>query len=166
MDVVRARGRAPRSKYVGGRRQDRYMPLHLVTGPANSAKAGQVLGAYGAAARGGALLVVPTAQDARHYAGELAGQGVVQGSVLTFGGLASEIARRADYAGRRLSALQRERVLERVLSQLRLDALRESAGGAGFAGAAGELIAELQRELVTPQRLAAAMRAWSAQDVR
>ena len=90
----------------------------------------------------------------------------MQGSVLTFGGLAAEIARRADYAGRRLSALQRERVLERVLAQLNLDALRASAGAAGFAGAAGELIAELQRELVTPQRLSAALRAWSAQDVR
>ena len=142
------------------------MGLNLVIGPANSAKAGQVLGAYGAAARRGALLVVPTAQDARHYTLELAGQGVVQGSVLTFGGLASEIARRADYAGRRLSALQRERVLERVLSQLSLNALRASAGGAGFAGAAGELIAELQRELITAQRLTAALRAWSAQDVR
>jgi RecB family exonuclease len=142
------------------------MGLNLVIGPANSAKAGEVLGAHGAAARGGAVLVVPTVQDARHYTLELAGQGVVQGSVLTFGGLASEIARRADYAGRRVSALQRERVLERVLSQLRLDALRASAGGAGFAGAAGELIAELQRELVTPQRLTVALRAWSAQDVR
>jgi RecB family exonuclease len=142
------------------------MPLHLVTGPANSAKAGEVLGAYGAAARGGAVLVVPTSQDARHYTLELAGQGVVQGSVLTFGGLAAEIARRADYAGRRLSGFQRERVLERVLAQLSLDALRSSAGGAGFAGAAGDLIAELQRELITPQRLVAALRAWSAQDVR
>jgi RecB family exonuclease len=142
------------------------MPLTLVTGPANSAKAGEVLGAYGAAARRGAVLVVPTAQDARHYTLELAGQGVVQGSVLTFGGLAAEIARRADYAGRRVSTLQRERVLERVLAQLSFDALRSSAGAAGFAGAAGELIAELQRELITPQRLVSALRTWSAQDVR
>ena len=44
------------------------MPLTLVLGPANSAKAGEVLGAYGAAARAGALLVVPTALDAEHYA--------------------------------------------------------------------------------------------------
>src|SRR5437588_311132 len=35
------------------------MPLTLVLGPANSAKAGEVLGAYSAAARRGALLVVP-----------------------------------------------------------------------------------------------------------
>ena len=54
------------------------MPLTLVLGPANSAKAGEVLGAYGAAARRGALLVVPTTVDARHYARELAEEGVVR----------------------------------------------------------------------------------------
>ena len=43
------------------------MALTLVIGPANSAKAGEVLGAYGAVARRGAVLVVPTAQDARYY---------------------------------------------------------------------------------------------------
>lgn len=142
------------------------MGLNLVLGPANSAKAGEVLGAYGAAARRGAILVVPTRQDGRHYSLELAGQGVVQGSVLTFGGLAAEIARRADYAGRRVSDLQRERVLKRVLSQLSPEALGASASTAGLVGAAGELIAELQREMITPQRLAVALRAWSAQDVR
>ena len=129
------------------------MPLTLVLGPANSAKAGEVLGAYAAQARRGAMLVVPTAQDARHYALELAGQGTVQGSVITFGGLAAEIARRAEYGERRLSALQRERLLERVVARLGLDALRSSASAAGFARAAGELIAELQRELVDPAAL-------------
>ena len=64
------------------------MPLTLVLGPANSAKAGEVLGAYGAAARRGALLVVPTALDAEHYSRELAAEGAVIGSVLTFAGLA------------------------------------------------------------------------------
>ena len=61
------------------------MPLTLILGPANSAKAGEVLGAYAAAARRGALLVVPTALDAEHYSRELAEQGAVIGSVLTFG---------------------------------------------------------------------------------
>ena len=51
------------------------MPLTLVLGPANSAKAGEVLGAFAAAARRGALLVVPTAADAAHYARELAARG-------------------------------------------------------------------------------------------
>ena len=140
--------------------------LTLVTGPANSAKAGEVLGAYGAAVRRGALLVVPTAQDARHYERELVGTGIVLGTVLTFDGLVGVIAQRAGYAEPRLSALQRERVLAGVLGQLGLDALRASARGAGFELAAGELIAELQRSLITPQRFAAALRAWAAQDVR
>jgi len=142
------------------------VPLTLVLGPANSAKAGVVLGDYADAARRGALLVVPTSIDARHYARELAGDGVVLGSVLTFSGLAHEIARRAGYAGRRLSELQRQRILERVVAGSRLDVLRASASAAGFAAAAGELIAELQRSLVEPGRFIAALRAWAAQDVR
>ena len=48
------------------------MPLTLVLGPANSAKAGEVLGAYAAAASRAALLVVPTAADVTHYNRELA----------------------------------------------------------------------------------------------
>ena len=51
------------------------MPLTLVLGPANSAKAGEVLGAFAAAAGRGAILVVPTAADADHYGRELAGAG-------------------------------------------------------------------------------------------
>src|SRR5262249_35814043 len=105
---------------VGSTRHHRHMPLTLVLGPANSAKAGEVLGAFAAAARRGAVLVVPTALDAQHYARELAEQGTVLGSVLTWGGLAGEIARRAGYRGVRLSALQRERVLRRVVQRLEL----------------------------------------------
>ncbi len=142
------------------------MSLTLVLGPANSAKAGEVLGAFAAAAHRGAILVVPTATDASHYTRELASEGAVLGSVLTFSGLAREIAARAGYAGRRLSSLQRERVLEKALGGVEFDALREAALTEGFPNAAGELIAELQRSLVTPQRFAAAMRAWAEQDPR
>ena len=142
------------------------MPLTLVLGAANSAKAGEVLGAFAAASPRGAILVVPTAPDAAHYARELAADGAVLGSVLTFSGLAREIANRAGYAGRRLTPLQRERVLERALRATAFDALSEAAGTKGFATAAGELIAELQRWLVTPQRFAAAMRTWAEQDPR
>jgi RecB family exonuclease len=151
------------------------MTLTLVTGPANSAKAGEVLGAYAAAASRGALLVVPTARDAEHYARELAEQtgpdgaareAAVLGTVLTFDGLVQTIAARAGYAGRRLSALQSARVLASVVAQSGFDALRASAGAAGFTAAAGELIAELQRALVDPGRFAGALRAWAAQDVR
>ncbi|MGH2916355.1 MAG: PD-(D/E)XK nuclease family protein [Solirubrobacteraceae bacterium] len=141
------------------------MSLTLVLGPANSAKAGEVLGAYAAAARRGGLLVVPTAADARHYALELAHDGVVLGSVLTFGGLAGEIARRAQYTARRVSALQRERLIASVLAAEPLDALGPAASAAGLAAPVGELIAELTRSLITPQRFRGALRAWSAQDV-
>ncbi|HET9124940.1 MAG TPA: PD-(D/E)XK nuclease family protein [Solirubrobacteraceae bacterium] len=150
------------------------MTLTLITGPANSAKAGEVFAAYAAATRRGAALVVPTAQDARHYERELAAgapgrAAVVFGAVLTFDGLIGRIAERTGYGGRRLSALQRERVLGAVIARLRdegLHSLAASARGSGFAPAAGELIAELQRSLVTPQRFTQALRAWAAQDVR
>jgi ATP-dependent helicase/DNAse subunit B len=142
------------------------MALTLVLGPANSAKAGRVLGAYSAQAARGALLVVPTAADARHYGRELIDDGVVLGAVLTFGALAAEIARRADYGGRRLTELQRQRVLARVLARAELPSLRESATAPGFRAAAGAMISELQRELVGVARFRAALRAWAAQDVR
>jgi hypothetical protein len=141
------------------------VPLTLVPGPANSAKAGKVLGAYQAATRRGAVLVVPTAPDAQLYTRELAGRGaVLGGSVVTFAGLAREIARRAGYGGRRVSALQRERLLAHAVSGARLDVLARSGSAPGFAAAVGELVAELERSLVTPQRFAQALGAWAGGD--
>ena len=125
------------------------MPLRLIIGPANSAKAGEVLGAYAAQAPRGALLVVPTAADVRHYEQELAGAGVVFAAVLTFSGLAREIAARTGYVARQLTAHQRAAVLRRAV-----------AGPPGLRDAAGALFAELERNLVTPQRFGAAMRTW------
>jgi ATP-dependent helicase/DNAse subunit B len=142
------------------------MPLTLVLGAANSAKAGEVLGAFAAAAQRGAILVVPTAADSSHYARELAAERTLLGSVLTFSGLAGEIADRTGYPGRRVSPLQRERILDRALEGIEFDALRDAAGTAGFARAAGELIAELERSLITPHRFAGAMRTWAEQDPR
>jgi ATP-dependent helicase/DNAse subunit B len=142
------------------------VPLTLVLGPANSAKAGEVLGAFAAESTRGAILVVPTAADADHYSRELAQGGAVLGSILTFSGLAFEIAARAGYSARRLTKLQRERVLERALAATDLQALRDAATTKGFATAAGELIAELERSLITPQRFAAAMRTWAQEDPR
>src|SRR6201996_4529547 len=142
------------------------MALTLVLGPANSAKAGRVLGAYAAQAARGALLVVPTAADARHYGRELIDDGVVLGAVITFGALAAEIARRADYGARRLTEHQRDRVLARGLARAELPSLRESAPAPGFRAAAGALVAELERELVGVARFRAALRAWAAEDVR
>ena len=119
------------------------MTLTLVLGPANAAKAGEVLGAYASAAHRGALLVVPTAADAEHYGREVAEQGAVLGSVITFAGLASEIARRAGYRSARLSALGRERVMRRVVGQASLRGARRvgalarvRGGGRGARGRA------------------------------
>ena len=143
------------------------MPLTLVLGPANSAKAGEVLGAYASAAQRGALLVVPTAADAAHYARELAAAGAVLGSVLTFGGTgrARSPGARGTAAGdcRRCSASGCCAGPSRGCAFRRSD---RAAQAPGFATAAGDLIAELQRTLVTPQRFAAAMRTWAAQDER
>ncbi len=149
------------------------MPLTLVLGPANSAKAGEVLGAYSLARARGALLVVPTARDAEVYARELAADGaVLGGAVLTFSGLARQIARSVDSPAAdrvhepmgTVSALQRERLLRRAISGASLGPLARSADAPGFAAAALELIAELERSLITPQRFAAALAKWAAGD--
>src|SRR5436305_636590 len=124
------------------------MPLTLVLGPANSAKAREVFGAYAAAAPRGALLVVPTGPDAEHYSRELADQGVVLGSVLTIPALVGEIARRVGFSARRLTALQRERAVDRAVRSASLGTLSRAAEARGFAPAAGEFIAELERSLV------------------
>jgi hypothetical protein len=140
------------------------MPLTLVLGPANSAKAGEVLGAYTAAAPRGALLVVPTAADADHYTRELVADGALLGAVMTFSGLAEEIARRVGLRAQRLTDRQRERVLARAVLDAGLQRLAPAAEAGGFALAAGELIGELQRTLVTPARFAGALAAWAGED--
>ena len=142
------------------------MPLTLVLGPANSAKAGEVLSAYAAEARRAALLVVPTALDADYYARELALAGSPMGSVLTFGGLAREIARRVGFGSGRLSELQRLRAVERAVGAAGLELLSDAAGSPGFVVAVGELVAELERTLVTPARFSSALQAWAGPDAR
>jgi ATP-dependent helicase/nuclease subunit B len=144
------------------------MSLTLVLGPANAAKAGEVLGAYEQATRRGdsPILVVPTAADAAHYDRELSDRNPLIGRTLTFPALATEIAVRTGYGERRLSELQRTQILRRAIERLGVEVLERSSAATGFAAAAGALIAELQRELVTPQRFVVAMQAWARQDER
>jgi ATP-dependent helicase/DNAse subunit B len=142
------------------------MPLTLVLGPANSAKAGEIFAAYGDAAPRGALLVVPNARDAEHYSRELASQDAVVGAAITFTGLTQEIARRVGYRPRLLSAFQRDLVVARAVRRARLELLGPASQSRGFVGAAVALIAELERSLVTPQRFTQAMRAWGVEDAR
>lgn len=138
------------------------MPLSLVLGPANSAKAGRVLGAYAQAARRDALLVVPTSADADHYDRELAEQGVTLGRALTFPRLLDELARRAGYAQPGLTPLQRERLLRRIMTALELPTLEESKRAPGFAAAAGRMLAELRLVRAQAPRFQVALQQWAA----
>jgi ATP-dependent helicase/DNAse subunit B len=137
------------------------MPLTLITGPANAAKAGAVLERLRAALSRDPVLVVPTSADAAHYARELAGAGLVFGAdVTTFPRLMKDIARTAGVRGKPVGTLTRERVVRAAINDVALRELAASAAGPGFAGALGDLFAELQRSLAGPGRFGAAVRMW------
>jgi ATP-dependent helicase/DNAse subunit B len=138
------------------------VPLKLVTGPANSAKAKVVLDAFRAAARRDPWLVVPTFADVGHFERELAADAdrPPAGRVTTFAGLTREIARRAGYAARRIGRFQRERLVAAAIDDAGVEALAPIAHTPGFQTAALQLVAELERSLVTPQRFTAAVRDW------
>ncbi len=147
------------------------MPLTLVTGPANAAKAGVVLDGFRAALeRSGSgrlaqpepLLVVPTGADVEPYQRELAAEGTVfGGEVVTFSRLLRLIAARAGYRARVIGPVARDRVVAAVVREAPLRVLAGSAGTPGFARAAGRLFAELQRALVPPERFTAGVRRWA-----
>ncbi len=143
------------------------MPLTLVTGPANSEKAGVVLDAYRAAVPRDPILVVPTRADAEHYRRELAASGTVLGArVERFAGLVAEIARRGDVRGRPLGRIGRERVAGAAIATTRLQALAEPARSPGFARAAVALFGELESGGVEPARLTVALRQWAGDGAR
>src|SRR3954462_14153300 len=115
------------------------MPLTLITGPANAAKAGGVLERLRAALSRDPGLVVPTSADATHYAPELAGAGVVfGGGGTTFPRLTRDLARAAGLRVRPLGALSAEQVVRAVIRETPLRALARSAQGPGFASALGD----------------------------
>ncbi len=139
------------------------MPLTLITGPANAAKAGAVLERFRAALARDPLLVVPTFADVDHYRRELSAGGTVfGGDVATFTRLLREIAWKAGAGGRPLGRVARDRVVRAAIADARLSALAPSAASPGFAAAAGDLFAELGRSLVGPARFTSALRAWAA----
>jgi ATP-dependent helicase/DNAse subunit B len=137
------------------------MPLTLVTGPANAAKAGYVLDRLREVVHREPLLVVPTAADVAHYQRELAAGEVVFGAqVLTFSRLVRELGRVAGVSTRPLGPVARERVVRAAIDDARPRVLAPSAAAPGFAAAAGALFAELQRSLVEPARFTRALRSW------
>ena len=108
------------------------------------------------------LLIVPTAADVEHYQRELAASGFVFGAqVLTFRNLIREIGAGPACARGRSGRSARDRVVRAAVAGVPLQALAGSAAMPGFARAAGDLFAELQRSLVTPARFTSALRAWA-----
>jgi ATP-dependent helicase/DNAse subunit B len=137
------------------------MPLRLVTGPANAGKARVVLDGVRARADDDPILVVPTGGDAAAYRRELGASGAVFGPrVTTFDGLAREVARRTGSPARAIGATARDRLLAAAIADAEPRALATASRAPGFLAATGELVAELQRELVTPQRFTQALATW------
>src|SRR4051794_10199486 len=137
------------------------MPLTLITGPANAAKAGEVLARFRAALPREPRLVVPTAADVDHYSRELADAGIVLGAeVLTFPRLVREIGAAVGVRGKVLGPIARERVVRAAIADVSLRTLERSARAPGFADALGAFFAELGRSLIGPARFARAVRGW------
>jgi ATP-dependent helicase/DNAse subunit B len=153
------------------------MPLKLVTGPANAAKAGEVVGGLRARVDEEPLLVVPAFEDVEHNQRELAARGAVFGvHVVRFKRLFAQIAGRAGVRGRAASRLQRELIVVDAVRAADLDALAASAERPGFVRAATRFVAEIERSLadrsaagpamVEPARLTQALRAWAGDGPR
>ena len=143
------------------------MPLTLVAGPANAAKAGEVLGGLRARLEDEPILVVPTFQDVEHAQRELAERGAVFGArVLRFDWLFREIAERGGYHEPVASPVQRELIVEEAIRGARLAVLAESAAQPGFVRAAARFVTELGRSMVDPARLTAALRSWAGDGPR
>jgi ATP-dependent helicase/DNAse subunit B len=144
------------------------MPLHLVSGPANSGKAGRVLGAYRERLEQEPILVVPAFRDVDWVQRELARGGAVLGTrVVRFAWLFRLIAERCDLPrARSASRLRRELLVEQVVSRTTLSALAASAERPGFPRAAARLVAELERSMVSPARFTQALREWAGDGPR
>ena len=132
------------------------MPIHLVTGPANSGKASVLLGEMRARiARGEEpLLIVPTRPDQARYRRELAEGGTTMGArVERFDGLLAEVVARAGVGLPAVGSLARERLLARIAD-----------GRPGLARALAGAVADLEAQRVTPARLNGALRVWASAD--
>ena len=145
------------------------VPLKLVTGPANAAKAGEVLGGLRNRLAEDPVLVVPTFADVEHTQRELAERGAIFGArVMRFEWLFGDIAKRVGFDGRKASDFQRELIVEDAVRRARLEVLAESAAQPGFVRAAARFFAELgqiQGE-VSSARLTRALRDWAADGPR
>jgi ATP-dependent helicase/DNAse subunit B len=145
------------------------VPLKLVTGPANAAKAGEVLGGLRARLDEDPVLVVPTLADVEHAQRELAERGAIFGArVIRFRWLFREIAERAGFGGREASDFQRELIVEEAVRRARLEVLLQSAAQPGFVRAAARFFAELGRvrNPMSAARFTRALRDWAGDGPR
>jgi len=141
--------------------------LTLVTGPANAAKAGAVLGPLRERLDEQPVLVVPDFQDVEHNRRELAERGATFGAqVVRFSHLSRLIARRAGYHARIASDLQQQLVAESAIGRAGFEVLAESASRPGFAKAALRFVSELERLMYDPPRVIQALRAWAGDGPR
>ncbi|HEX3392843.1 MAG TPA: PD-(D/E)XK nuclease family protein [Solirubrobacteraceae bacterium] len=130
------------------------MPIHLVTGPANSGKASVLLGEMRArVARGEQpLLIVPTRADQARYRRELAEEGLTMGArVERFDGLLAEIVGRAAVGLAPVGSLARERLLARI-----------AGARPGLAHSLAAAVTDLESQRVTPARLRGALRVFAS----
>jgi len=138
------------------------MALKLVTGPANSAKAGEVLGGYRQRLDEEPILVVPEFRDVEHAQREMAANGAVFGvRVARFAWLWELMARRIGYSARVASPLQRELLVAQAVRDADLRVLAESARRPGFSRSAARFLAELGRAGVEPDALGGALSEWA-----
>lgn len=143
------------------------MPLTLITGPANSAKAGAILERVRAVAARAPLLVVPGAADADSYRRELVASGAVYGvRPVVFAGLLDVIAARAGITAPAAGELARLQVAAAATAATELDVLAESARTPGFPQGLARFADELCEQRIAPQRLRAALAAWAGDDAR
>ncbi len=139
------RARRARVRRSGASSDYLRVPLKLVTGPANAAKAGEVLGGLRARLDDDPILVVPTfaRRGARPARARRPRRGLRRPRD------ALRVAVRGDRrAGgvrrpRPASDFQRELIVEEAVRRARLDVLAESASQPGFVRAAARFVAEL-----------------------
>ncbi len=143
------------------------MPLKLVTGPANSAKAGEVLGGYRERLEEEPILVVPEFRDVEHAQREMAANGAVFGvRVARFGWLWDLMARRVGYSARIASSFQRELLVAEAVEGADLQVLAASARRPGFTRAAARFLAEVGRAGIEPDQLGTALSDWAPSGAR
>ena len=142
---LRRRARGARVRRSGGSSDYLYVPLKLVTGPANAAKAGEVLGGLRARLDEDPVLVVP---DVRRRRARPARAGGARRGLRSARDALRVAVRRDRGAGRASPAaaasdFQRELIVEEAVRRARLEVLAESAGQPGFVRAAARFFAEL-----------------------